>query len=65
MGIYCKAAPNSRSSRVKDDPSLSLMEISEKGKVSSFGIPSANETTFFGAEYAIFAETSAKEHFFS
>ena len=64
MGIYCKAAPNSRSSRVKDDPSLSLMEISVKGKVSTFGIPSANETTFFGAEYAILAGTRAKESYF-
>lgn len=60
--MYCKAEANSRSSRLKDDPSLSLTEISAKGKVSSFGIPSANETTFFGAEYAILAERRAKRH---
>lgn len=61
VGIYCKAAANSFSSRVKDDPSLSLMEISLKGKVSSFGIPSARETTLFGAEYAILAERRARK----
>lgn len=60
MGIYWRAAPNSLSSRVKDEPSKSLTEISVNGNVFSFGIPSAKEMVLFGAEYAILARTDKR-----
>lgn len=61
--MYCSAAASSPSSRVNEDPSLSFTEISVNGKVFSFGIPSARDTTLFPAEYAIFAGISnTKKH---
>lgn len=60
MGIYWRAAANSLSSRVKDEPSKSLTEISVNGNVFSLGIPSAKEMMSFGAEYAILARTDKR-----